>query len=107
MASLRAGQGKDKIIHSTYDALVPVQISHEDPKRELPDDDEVTRQTEQTKKALGLLVNDKIAAAQTSRVTKQSDEPTYVGPALVRLVDGVLVTASNYLVRVVLGSCNS
>eukprot|EP00037_Helgoeca_nana_P017397 m.164957 g.164957 ORF g.164957 m.164957 type:complete len:541 (-) comp23974_c0_seq1:5804-7426(-) len=75
---LRQGQGKDKIIHSTYDALVPVQISHEDPKRELPDDDEVTRQTEQTKKALGLLVNDKIAAAQTSRVTKQSDEPTYV-----------------------------
>lgn len=72
------GSGKDKIIHSTYDALVPVQISHEDPRRDLPDEDEVKRQTEATKKALGLLVEDKIAAAQTSRVTKQSAEPTYV-----------------------------
>mmetsp|Transcript_55194 Transcript_55194/g.76540 ORF Transcript_55194/g.76540 Transcript_55194/m.76540 type:complete len:532 (+) Transcript_55194:78-1673(+) len=75
---LRQGQGKDKVIHSTYDALVPVQISHEDPKRDLPDEEEVLRQTEATKKALGLLVDDKIAAAQTSRVTKQNAEPTYV-----------------------------
>lgn len=43
---LRQGQGKDKIIHSTYDALVPVQITHDDPKRELPDEDAIKEQTE-------------------------------------------------------------
>jgi len=75
---LRQGQGKDKIIHATYDALVPVAITHDDPKRELPDEDEVKKQTDKTKAALGLLVEDKIAAAQTSRVANQKIEPTYI-----------------------------
>lgn len=32
---LKQGTKADKIIHSTYDALVPVQITKNDPKREL------------------------------------------------------------------------
>jgi len=45
---LRQGQSKDKIIHSTYDSLVPVQITGDDPKRELPSEAEIKKATEKT-----------------------------------------------------------
>ena len=44
-------------MHSTYDALVPVQITHDDPRRELPTDEDRAKTTEETKKALDALVS--------------------------------------------------
>jgi len=75
---LRQGQSKDKIIHSTYDSLVPVQITGDDPKRELPSEAEIEKATEKTKAAFEEMVNGSLAAAQPTRIAKQGLEPTFV-----------------------------
>lgn len=40
-AILRQGGNKDKIIKSTFKDLLPVEITKDDPKRELPDEEKV------------------------------------------------------------------
>ena len=60
-------------MHSTYDALVPVQISHDDPRRELPTDEERTKTTEETKKAYGVF-SSKFAPKSRSELNAGEDE---------------------------------
>eukprot|EP00039_Didymoeca_costata_P032936 m.39957 g.39957 ORF g.39957 m.39957 type:complete len:532 (-) comp9613_c0_seq2:75-1670(-) len=75
---LRQGNAKDKIIHSTYDSLVPVQITNDDPRRELPAEEEIQETTEKTKAALLSIVDGKVAAAQSTRIQKQTLEPQFI-----------------------------
>lgn len=75
---LKQGTRADKVVHATYDALVPVAISHEDERRDLPDPEEVARVKEETAKALGTLVESKLSAALPTHVAKHNAEATFV-----------------------------
>jgi SNW domain-containing protein 1 len=75
---LRQGSGKDKIIHSTYNALVPVAITADDPKRELPDEDAVRKATEKTKQQFDEIVGTAQAAAAPTKIKKQQLDAKFI-----------------------------
>lgn len=77
-ALLRQGQGKDKIIHSTYDALVPVAIVADDPKRELPDENAIREATLKTKKQFEEIVDGAMAAAAPTKIKKQQLDAQFI-----------------------------
>eukprot|EP00049_Salpingoeca_infusionum_P000682 m.41629 g.41629 ORF g.41629 m.41629 type:complete len:572 (+) comp10592_c0_seq2:89-1804(+) len=77
-ALLKQGHHKDKIIHSTYKSLVPVDIKEDDEKRALPTEDAVQKSMQETAKALGTIVDDRMANLRATHVAKSSSDPTYI-----------------------------
>lgn len=77
-AILRQGVDKDRVIHATYDDLLPVDITRNDPLRELPDEDLVIETAEKTRAALEKLVSGKLAAAQSTSVAIHNRDATYI-----------------------------
>jgi len=75
---LRQGQSKDKIIHSTYDSLVPVAITSDDSKRELPDEKAIAEATAKTKAAFDGMVGGQLANAAPTRIKKHDSDAQYI-----------------------------
>jgi hypothetical protein len=85
-AIAKQGHGKDKVVHSKFNELLPAEIkSGLDPDLARPDEEEVQQVTEKTKAALEKVVNSKIAAAMPTHVPEQSSGAQYI-----RLVSGIL-----------------
>eukprot|EP00052_Salpingoeca_macrocollata_P028385 m.274583 g.274583 ORF g.274583 m.274583 type:complete len:517 (+) comp22857_c1_seq39:49-1599(+) len=66
---LRQGSGgKEKLLYSTYKDLVPVQITEDDPLRELPSETDVQEATDKTRQALEKIVGGKLVQTKTTYV---------------------------------------
>jgi SNW domain-containing protein 1 len=78
-AIAKQGHGKDKVVHSKFNELLPAEIkSGLDPDLARPDEEEVQQVTEKTKAALEKVVNSKIAAAMPTHVPEQSSGAQYI-----------------------------
>lgn len=77
-ALLRAGSKDDKIIHSTYDALLPADVTTDQDKRTLPAEEDVEKTTEKTKAALQKIVGGVVEAGQSTNVKVVSQDATYI-----------------------------
>lgn len=75
-AILRQGQRQDVVIHSGYDAMVEKDERKMDLAK--PSADEEAKTAERTRKALGQIVERKIAVAMPTHVAKQSKEPIFI-----------------------------
>lgn len=77
-AILRQGMAKDQIVHSSYDDLMPVDITRNDPRRELPSEDLIKETAERTSAAFEKLVTGKLAVAQATNVVQANKDATYI-----------------------------
>ncbi|KAI9141803.1 SKIP/SNW domain-containing protein [Paraphysoderma sedebokerense] len=78
-AVARHGHGKDRIIHSQYKDLVPMDISNDANEWAKPDDEEIQKTTEKTREALEKIVSGKIKASQPKSVAiRKPNEPTFI-----------------------------
>ncbi|CAG8468967.1 11662_t:CDS:2 [Ambispora gerdemannii] len=80
-AIARQGHNEDRIIHSQFKDLVPLnqKTDIEKVSFERPDEEEVKETTEKTREALEKIVQGKIKAAQPKNVkSDQPSEPTYI-----------------------------
>ncbi|XP_038075195.1 SNW domain-containing protein 1-like [Patiria miniata] len=78
-ALARLGHGKDKVVHSKPQDLVPTQITNEnDPDVQKPDEEEIEDTTEKTRQALEKLVQSKISAAMPVRCAEEKAPAQYI-----------------------------
>ncbi|XP_061173930.1 SNW domain-containing protein 1-like [Saccostrea echinata] len=77
-AIARYGHGKDKVVHSKFQDLVPKQIDEDDPDMQLPDEEAVMDTTEKTRQALEKLVSTKISAALPVRAAEKQAPAQYI-----------------------------
>lgn len=66
-AIARQGHGKDKVVHSKFQDLVPKLIDDDDPELERPNDEKTKETTEKTRQALEKIVSSKMSAAMPVR----------------------------------------
>ncbi|XP_045185733.1 SNW domain-containing protein 1-like [Mercenaria mercenaria] len=77
-AIAKYGHGKDKVVHSKFQDLVPKQIDEDDPSFERPDEESIQDNTEKTRLALEKLVSGKIAAAMPVRAAEKQAPAQYI-----------------------------
>ncbi|XP_072032631.1 SNW domain-containing protein 1-like [Amphiura filiformis] len=78
-ALARVGHGKDKVVHSKPQDLIPTQItSEDDPEIQRPDEDDIQETTEKTRLALEKLVQGKISAAMPVRHAEKTAPAQYI-----------------------------
>ncbi|KAL7751562.1 mRNA splicing protein [Sorochytrium milnesiophthora] len=80
-AIIRQGHGKDKIIHSQYKDLVPIDIANNQSEWARPSNDEAQETTDKTRLALEKIVSGKIKASKPKSLSvldKKPDGPTFV-----------------------------
>ncbi|KAK3093397.1 hypothetical protein FSP39_015058 [Pinctada imbricata] len=77
-AIARYGHGKDKVIHSRFQDLVPKQFDEDDPELQRPDEDDIIDNTEKTRQALEKLVSTKISAALPVRAAEKQAPAQYI-----------------------------
>lgn len=77
-AIARQGHGKDKVIHSRPQDLLPKPIEDDDPELQKPDDEQVMENTEKTRMALEKLVSGKISAAMPVRHAEKQAPAQYI-----------------------------
>eukprot|EP00055_Hartaetosiga_balthica_P018816 m.135423 g.135423 ORF g.135423 m.135423 type:complete len:492 (+) comp9996_c0_seq1:68-1543(+) len=77
-ALLRQGHHDDMVIHSSYKDLVPVDVSTDDDMRKLPSEDEIAKQTEETKNALLKIVDGKVASDRATHVELTNRDATFI-----------------------------
>ncbi|XP_055373819.1 puff-specific protein Bx42 [Condylostylus longicornis] len=78
-AIARQGHGKDKIVYSSINQLLPAEVLAEDAEElQRPDEETIADVTEQTRKALEKLTNQKIAAAMPVRHAEKSAPAQYI-----------------------------
>nr|XP_034324432.1 SNW domain-containing protein 1 [Crassostrea gigas] len=77
-AIARYGHGKDKVVHSKFQDLVPKQIDEDDPDMQIPDEEAVMDTTEKTRQALEKLVSTKISAALPVRAAEKQAPAQYI-----------------------------
>ncbi|GFR81644.1 puff-specific protein Bx42 [Elysia marginata] len=74
----RQGHGKDKVIHSRPQDLLPKPIDDDDPTLQRPADETVEENTEKTRLALEKLVSGKISAAMPVRHAEKQAPAQYI-----------------------------
>jgi SNW domain-containing protein 1 len=72
---VKRGHKIGKVIHTTLDDMKPKNITE---GLEKPSEEEIQKTAEKTRKALGILVERSIAAAQPTHVKKSNKEPTFI-----------------------------
>lgn len=77
-AIAKHGHGKDKVVHSKFQDLVPKQIDEDDPSFERPDDEAIQDSTEKTRQALEKLVSGKISAAMPVKAAEKQAPVQYI-----------------------------
>lgn len=77
-AIARQGHGKDKVIHSRPQDLIPKHIEDDDPSLQRPDDEAIEENTEKTRLALEKLVSGKISAAMPVRHAEKQAPAQYI-----------------------------
>lgn len=78
-AIARQGHGKDKIVYSNINQLLPAEVLSEDAEElQKPDEDTLAETTEATRKALEKLTNQKIAAAMPVRHAEKTAPAQYI-----------------------------
>jgi len=78
-AIARQGHGKDRVVHSKIDQLIPKEILNEDdPELQRPDEETIQKQTEKTRMALEKLTQDKISAAMPVKRAEQRAPAQYI-----------------------------
>lgn len=74
----RQGHGKDKVVHSRPQDLLPKPIDDDDPTLQRPSDETVEENTEKTRLALEKLVSGKISAAMPVRHAEKQAPAQYI-----------------------------
>ncbi|KAK3802736.1 hypothetical protein RRG08_001998 [Elysia crispata] len=74
----RQGHGKDKVIHSRPQDLLPKPIDDDDPTLQRPSEETVEENTEKTRLALEKLVSGKISAAMPVRHAEKQAPAQYI-----------------------------
>lgn len=75
----RQGHGKDKIVYSNIQQLLPAEVLAEDSEElQRPSEDEIADLTESTRAALEKLTNQKIAAALPVRAAEKAPPAQYI-----------------------------
>ncbi|XP_055328590.1 SNW domain-containing protein 1-like [Paramacrobiotus metropolitanus] len=101
-ALLRQGQRADKVIHSKYQDLVPKPIRNESaPELQKPDEEEIAKLAEETRQALQVRVDTKIAAAMPVRRAEAVGPDQYVRYTPSQQGDNFNSGAKQRIVRVV------
>lgn len=78
-AIARQGHGKDKIVYSNINQLLPAEVLAEDSEElRRPDEETIEETTEATRKALEKLTNQKIAAAMPVRHAEKAAPAQYI-----------------------------
>jgi len=77
-AIARQGHGKDKVIHSRPQDLIPKPIEDDDPSLQRPDEEAIEENTEKTRLALEKLVSGKISAAMPVRHAEKQAPAQYI-----------------------------
>lgn len=78
-ALVKQGHGKDKVVHSRFQDLVPVHLKDEgDPDLERPSEEDIEETTRKTREALEKEVTTKIAAAQPTQVAQKPQAAQYI-----------------------------
>ncbi|KAL8576199.1 SNW domain-containing protein 1 [Nucella lapillus] len=77
-AIARQGHGKDKVVHSRPQDLLPKPIEDDDPELQKPDEDTIADNTEKTRAALEQLVSGKISAAMPVRCAEKQAPAQYI-----------------------------
>uniref|UniRef100_A0A0B6Z4W5 SKI-interacting protein SKIP SNW domain-containing protein n=1 Tax=Arion vulgaris TaxID=1028688 RepID=A0A0B6Z4W5_9EUPU len=77
-AIARQGHGKDKVIHSRPQDLLPKPIEDDDPSLQKPDEKSIEENTEKTRLALEKLVSGKISAAMPVRHAEKQAPAQYI-----------------------------
>jgi SNW domain-containing protein 1 len=78
-AIARQGHGKDKIVYSNINQLLPAEVLSENAEElQRPDEEAINDITEQTRKALEKLTNQKISAAMPSRAAEKAGPAQYI-----------------------------
>ena len=74
----RLGQRKDKVVHSSLQAMVARDTRPSDPELLKPDEEEVEKTTEETRQALEALVQSKVTAALPVRHAEKLAPAQYI-----------------------------
>jgi SNW domain-containing protein 1 len=74
----RMGQRKDKVVHSSLEAMVSRGVRPSDPELVRPEEEEVEKVTEETRLALEKLTNKKISAAMPVRAADKQAPAQYI-----------------------------
>lgn len=78
-AIARQGHGKDKIVYSSINQLLPAEVLSEDAESiQKPDDETIAETTEATRRALEKLTSQKIAAAMPVRHAEKAAPAQYI-----------------------------
>lgn len=78
-AIARQGHAKDKIVYSNINQLLPAEVLSEDASElQKPNEEEINDITEQTRKALEKLTNQKISAALPVRAAEKQAPAQYI-----------------------------
>jgi SNW domain-containing protein 1 len=78
-AIARQGHSKDKIVYSNINQLLPSEVLSENAEElQRPDEETINDITEQTRKALEKLTNQKISAAMPSRAAEKAGPAQYI-----------------------------
>ncbi|KAL5463727.1 hypothetical protein EMCRGX_G032653 [Ephydatia muelleri] len=77
-ALARLGQDKDKVVHSSLQAILPKAHGPNDPDLVKPDEEEIEKTTEETRQALEQLVQKKVTAAQPVRHAEKTGPAQYI-----------------------------
>ncbi|KAL3873501.1 hypothetical protein ACJMK2_036610 [Sinanodonta woodiana] len=77
-AIARYGHGKDKVVHSKFQDLVPKQYDEDDPELQRPDEEAIMDATEKTRQALEKLVSNKISAAMPVKAADKQAPVQYI-----------------------------
>ncbi|GAB1597327.1 SNW domain-containing protein 1-like [Argonauta hians] len=77
-AIAKQGHGKDKVVHSKFQDLVPKNIDDNDPELERPDTEKIEETTEKTRLALEKIVSSKMSAAMPVRHADKQAPAQYI-----------------------------
>uniref|UniRef100_U5EZF5 Putative mrna splicing factor/ chromatin binding snw family nuclear protein n=1 Tax=Corethrella appendiculata TaxID=1370023 RepID=U5EZF5_9DIPT len=78
-AIARYGHGKDKIVYSNINQLLPAEVLSEDAEElQMPDQETINDITESTRKALEKLTNQKIVSAMPVRAAEKTGPAQYI-----------------------------
>lgn len=106
-AIARLGHGKDKIIYSSINQLLPAEVLAEDSEMlQRPDDEKIAEITEATRKALEKLTSQKIAASLPVRAAAKAAPAQYIRYTPSQQGDAFNSGAKQRVIRLVEAQCD-
>ncbi|KAL9881615.1 puff-specific protein Bx42-like [Glossina fuscipes fuscipes] len=101
-AIARQGHGKDKIVYSSISQLLPAEVLSEDADElQRPDAETTAETTEETRRALEMLTNQKIAAAMPVRHAERAAPAKYIRYTPLQQGDAFNSGAKQRIIRMV------